>query len=160
MISPYACGLRSAKIAEKYGAAVAIAEVPPGPPVLATLVAEVYGNSDEQRLKLAKRVKEIFNTTTGVVDIDWYREAEHKRLLLEVDKEKAALNGLSEGVITRTVQIAVQGLPIDLFHQPADKEDIAVILQLPASQRARIDSILNISLRSTGDVHRRLGAVA
>ncbi len=138
------------EIAEKYGAAVAIAEVPPGPPVLATLVAEVYGSSDEQRLKLAQRVREIFAGTAGVVDIDWYREAEHKRLLLEVDKEKAALNGLSEGVISRTVQMAVQGLPIDLFHQSADKEDIAVVLQLPASQRARIDSILNISLRATG----------
>ncbi len=145
-----------AEIAEKYGAAVAIAEVPPGPPVLATLVAEVYGSSDEQRLKLAQRVKDIFDTTAGVVDVDWYREAEHKRLVLEVDKEKAALNGLSEGVITRTVQMAVQGLPIDLFHQPADKEDIAVVLQLPASQRARIDSILNISLRSPGDVRGAL----
>lgn len=145
-----------AKIAEKYGAAVAIAEVPPGPPVLATLVAEVYGSSDQQRLKLAQRVKEIFNTSTGVVDVDWYREDEQKRLLLEVDKEKAALNGLSEGEITRTVQMAVQGLPIDLFHQPADKEDIAVVLQLPARQRARIDSILNISLRSTGDVRGAL----
>ncbi|MDH3544105.1 MAG: efflux RND transporter permease subunit, partial [Desulfuromonadales bacterium] len=145
-----------AEIAEKYGAAVAIAEVPPGPPVLATLVAEVYGSSDEQRLKLAQRVKEIFDTTAGVVDVDWYREAEHKRLILEVDKEKAALNGLSEGAITRTVQMAIQGLPIDLFHQPADKEDIAVVLQLPASQRARIDSILNISLRSPGDVRGAL----
>ncbi len=145
-----------AEIAEKYGAAVAIAEVPPGPPVLATLVAEVYGSSDEQRLKLAQRVKDIFDTTAGVVDVDWYREAEHKRLVLEVDKEKAALNGLSEGVITRTVQMAVQGLPIDLFHQPADKEDIAVVLQLPVSQRARIDSILNISLRSPGDVRGAL----
>ena len=145
-----------AEIAKKYGAAVAIAEVPPGPPVLATLVAEVYGSSDEQRLKLAQRVKEIFDTTAGVVDVDWYREAEHKRLILEVDKEKAALNGLSEGAITRTVQMAIQGLPIDLFHQPADKENIAVVLQLPASQRARIDSILNISLRSPGDVRGAL----
>jgi multidrug efflux pump subunit AcrB len=144
------------KIAEKYGAAVAIAEVPPGPPVLATLVAEVYGSSDAQRLKLAKRVKEIFNSTAGVVDVDWYRETERSRMVLQVDKEKAALNGLSEGVITRTVQMAAQGLAIDLFHQPADKEEINIILQLPASQRARIDSLLNISLRSTLDTQAAL----
>ena len=137
------------KIAEKYGAAVAIAEVPPGPPVLSTLVAEVYGSSDEQRVKLAKRVKKIFNSTAGVVDVDWYREAERTRMVLKVDKEKAALNGLSEGVITRTIQMAAQGLAIDLFHQPLDKEEIDIVLQLPASQRARIDSLLNISLRST-----------
>ncbi|PLX73783.1 MAG: multidrug transporter AcrB [Desulfuromonas sp.] len=140
-----------AEIAQKYGAAVAIAEVPPGPPVLATLVAEVYGSSDEQRIKLAQRVKDIFKATTGVVDVDWYREAEHKRLVLKVDKEKAAFNGLSEGDIARTVQMAAQGQAIDLFHQPADKEEINMVLQLPASQWARIDSLLNISVRSTAD---------
>jgi len=139
------------EIAKKYGADVAVAEVPPGPPVLATLVAEVYGSSDEQRVKLAQRVREIFNSTAGVVDVDWYRETERSRLVLKIDKEKAALNGLSEGVITRTMQMAVQGLSIDLFHQPADKEEINIVLQLPASQRARIDSLLNISLRSTAD---------
>ena len=137
------------KIAQKYGADVAIAEVPPGPPVLATLVAEIYGSSDEQRVKLANSVKEIFQSTTGVVDVDWYREVERKRLVLKVDKEKAALNGLNEGDITRTIQMAVQGLAIDLFHQPEDKEEIDIVLQLPVSQRARIDSLLNISLRST-----------
>ncbi len=144
------------KIAQKYGADVAIAEVPPGPPVLATLVAEVYGSNDEQRVKLAKRVKEIFQDTTGVVDVDWYRETERKRLVLEVDKEKAALNGLNEGVITRTVQMAAQGLAIDLFHQPKDKEEIEIVLQLPASQRARIDNLLNISLRSPASVQGAL----
>ncbi|MBW2511842.1 MAG: efflux RND transporter permease subunit, partial [Deltaproteobacteria bacterium] len=139
------------EIAKKYGAAVAVAEVPPGPPVLATLVAEVYGSTDEQRIKLAQRVREIFNSTAGVVDVDWYRETDRARLVLKVDKEKAALNGLSEGVITQTMQMAVQGQSIDLFHQPADKEKINIVLQLPASQRARIDSLLNISLRSTAD---------
>ncbi len=139
------------KIAEKYGATVAIAEVPPGPPVLATLVAEVYGSSDEQRVNLAKRVKEIFSSTTGVVDVDWYREDDHNRLVLKIDKEKAALNNLTEGAITRTVQIAAQGLAIDLFHQPSDKEAIDIVLQLPERKRARIDSLLNISLRSTND---------
>jgi multidrug efflux pump subunit AcrB len=139
------------EIAKKYGADVAVAEVPPGPPVLATLVAEVYGSTDEQRIKLAQRVREIFNSTAGVVDVDWYRETDRARLVLEVDKEKAALNGLSEGVITRTIQMAVQGQSIDLFHQPADKEKINIVLQLPVSQRARIDSLLNISLRATAN---------
>ncbi len=136
------------KVAEKYGATVAVAEVPPGPPVLQTLVAEVYGQSDAQRVKLAEKVREIFTSTEGVVDVDWYRETPRTRLVLTVDKEKAALNGLSEGEISRTVQLATQGLPIDLFHQPTDKEDISIILQLPARLRARVDSLLNISLRS------------
>jgi multidrug efflux pump subunit AcrB len=140
-----------ARIAEKYGAAVAVAEVPPGPPVLQTLVAEIYGPSDAERVKLAERVKSIFASTEGVVDVDWYRETERKRLVLKVDKEKAALNGISEGEITRTVAMATQGLSIDLFHQPHDKEEIDILLRLPARLRARVDGLLNIALRSATD---------
>ncbi|PLY02100.1 MAG: multidrug transporter AcrB [Desulfuromonas sp.] len=145
-----------AKIAEKYGAAVAVAEVPPGPPVLQTLVAEIYGPDDDSRVKLAKQVRQIFKSTEGVVDVDWYREAERTRLVLKIDKEKAALNGISEEEITRTVQLATQGMPIDLFHQPRDKEEVNVVLQLPKHLRARVDGLLNISLRSTGNPKARL----
>ncbi len=140
-----------ARIAEKYGAAVAVAEVPPGPPVLQTLVAEIYGQSEVQRVALAEAVREIFAATDGVVDIDWYRETDRTRLVLDIDKEKAALNGISEGEITRTLQMASAGLSIDLFHQPDDKEEIDIVLQLPARHRARIDGLLNISLRSATD---------
>ncbi|HIJ89648.1 MAG TPA: efflux RND transporter permease subunit [Deltaproteobacteria bacterium] len=135
-------------IAEKYGAAVAVAEVPPGPPVLQTLVAEIYGQTDAQRLKLAGRVKEFLAATDGVVDVDWYREAERVKTVITVDKEKAAINGISEGEITQTVDLAVTGLPITLFHQPEDKEGSNIVLEMPRAQRARIESILNIQLRS------------
>ena len=137
-----------ARIAEKYGAAAAVAEVPPGPPVLQTLVAEIYGPDEASRVQLATEVKRIFATTDGVVDIDWYREKERNKLVLTVDKEKAALNGLSEGEIARAVEMGLSGRSIDLFHQPRDKEEIEVVLQLPQSQRARVDSLLNVSLRS------------
>ncbi len=140
-----------AKVAEKYGATVAVAEVPPGPPVLQTLVAEIYGADDAQRVKLARQVKKIFSTTQGVVDIDWYREKDRKRVVFRIDKEKAALNGISEGEITRTLQMATQGLPVDLFHQPTDKEQINIVLQLPPRLRARVDGLLNIALRSEVD---------
>jgi len=136
-----------AAIAKKYGATVAVAEVPPGPPVLETLVAEIYGQTDAERLKLATAVKKIFNDTEGVVDIDWYREDSRKKLVLTVDKEKAALNGISEGAISRTVDLALSGMAIDLFHQPNDKESVEMILTLPQSQRARVDGILNLQLR-------------
>lgn len=137
-----------AEIAKKYGAAVAVAEVPPGPPVLQTLVAEIYGPSDEARVKLAEEVKHIFNTTEGVVDVDWYRETDRKRLLLTIDKEKAALNHISEGEISRTVAMGMQGLSIDLFHQPRDKEEINIVLELPSFMRASIEGVLNIGMRS------------
>jgi multidrug efflux pump subunit AcrB len=136
-----------AAIARKYGAAVAVAEVPPGPPVLQTLVAEIYGPDEAERLKLAAKVKEIFNSTEGVVDVDWFQEEERTRQILTVDKEKAALNGISEGQITRSLAIAVGGLSFDLFHQPKDKEEINIVLEMPISYRARIETLLNISLR-------------
>lgn len=137
-----------AAIAERYGAALVVAEVPPGPPVLQTLVAEVYGPTEQDRLALATEVKKIMETTAGVVDVDWYREEPRTRTLITVDKEKAALSGITESQINRTIEIGVDGLSIDLFHQPLDKEPIDVILEVPRSQRARIEELLNISLRA------------
>jgi len=136
-----------AAIAARYGAAVAVAEVPPGPPVLQTLVAEIYGADEEERLKLATKVKEIFAATEGVVDIDWFQEKDRTRQILTVDKEKAALNGISEGQITRSLEIAVRGLSFDLFHIPADKEEINMVLELPIDYRARVETLLNLTLR-------------
>ncbi|MCW8800320.1 MAG: efflux RND transporter permease subunit, partial [Desulfobacter sp.] len=137
-----------AAIAEKYGATIAVAEVPPGPPVLQTLVAEVYGPNHASRLALAKKVKQIFAQTDGVVDIDWYRENDREKTIITVDKEKAALHGISEGDITQAVNMGLSGLSVDLFHQPRDKEEIDIVFQLPKAERARIDSILNIGLRN------------
>jgi len=140
-----------AKIAAKYGAAVAVAEVPPGPPVLQTLVAEIYGPSDESRVQLAAAVKDIFESTEGVVDIDWYQETERKRLLITVDKEKAALNNISEGEITRAVRIGMRGVAIDQFHDPRDKEAVRIVLELPQFMRASLEGVLNIGMRSDMD---------
>ncbi len=138
-------------IANKYNATVAVAEVPPGPPVLQTLVAEIYGPTDRERLALASEVKKIFESTDGVVDIDWYREADRSKTVITVDKEKAALNRISEDEITRAIQMAAQGLSTDLFHQPADKEEINIILQLPRDIRSHIERIQNMYIRSTSN---------
>ena len=140
-----------AAIAAKYGAAVAVAEVPPGPPVLQTLVAEVYGPDEQSRVALAQEVRTIFAETDGVVDIDWYREQDRTKLVLVVDKEKAALNGLSEAEIGRAVALALSGQSIDLFHQPRDREEIDIVLQLPQSARARVDTLLDLGLRPEHD---------
>ncbi|GBE12063.1 multidrug resistance protein MdtC [bacterium BMS3Abin13] len=140
-----------AAIAKKYGAAVAVAEVPPGPPVLETLVAEIYGPTAADRAKLATKVKAIFSSTPGVVDVDWYREKDRSKIVITVDKEKAALNHISEGEVTRAVQIGLHGLSVDLFHQPRDDEATNIVLELPEAQRARVASILNMSLRPDMD---------
>ncbi|HHO48886.1 MAG TPA: efflux RND transporter permease subunit [Desulfobacteraceae bacterium] len=138
-----------AAIAEKYGATLAVAEVPPGPPVLQTLVAEIYGPTDRDRVALAAEVKRIFSSTPGVVDIDWYREEDRTKTVITVDKEKAALNHISEEEVTEAVRMAVQGISIDLFHQPRDKEEINIILALPREQRAHLEKVLNVALRSS-----------
>jgi multidrug efflux pump subunit AcrB len=134
-----------AAIAARFDAAVAVAEVPPGPPVLQTLVAEVYGPTEEARLKLATKVREIYRTTPGVVDVDWYVEAQQPKTIFRVDKAKAALNGITEAAIARTVQMAVQGYPVTLLHAPREREDVDVWLELP---RARPDDLLSLPVRS------------
>jgi multidrug efflux pump subunit AcrB len=139
---------RLAAIAEKYGAAVAVAEVPPGPPVLQTLVAEIYGPTEEARLALATKVREIFRATPGVVDIDWYVEEQQPKTILRVDKEKAALHGITEAAITRTVQMAMQGFPVTLLHAPREREDVNIVLELPRALRARTNDLLSLPIRS------------
>ncbi len=137
-----------AAIARRYGATVAVAEVPPGPPVLQTLVAEIYGRTEAERVRLAAKVREIFSSTPGVVDVDWYREEERTKTVMTVDKEKAALHGISEAEITAAIETAVKGTEVDLLHLPAEKEPVKITLRLPEAGRARIDDLLNIQLRA------------
>jgi multidrug efflux pump subunit AcrB len=139
---------RLAAIAEKYGAAVAVAEVPPGPPVLQTLVAEVYGPTAADRLKLAAKVREIYHATPGVVDIDWYVEDQQPKVILRVDRAKAALHGITEAAISRTISIATQGYPVTLLHSSAEREDVNIVLELPRALRTRADDLLALPVRS------------
>ena len=138
---------RVASIAAKYGARVAVAEVPPGPPVLQTLVAEVYGPNEESRLALAQKVIDIFHTTKGVVDTDWYIEADQAKVRFVLDKEKAALNGISDEAIAQTLQMAVGGAAVDLLHLPREKEDVQIVVRLPQSLRTSPDDLLALRVR-------------
>ena len=137
-----------AAIAEKFGARVAVAEVPPGPPVLQTLVAEIYGPTDEARFALAQQVKDIFKGTPGVVDVDSYVEADPPKTRFVIDKEKAALHGISAETISQTLKIAVGGESVDLLHIPREKDDVNLVLQLPRSARARPEELLALRVRS------------
>lgn len=134
-------------IAQRYNARVAVAEVPPGPPVLQTLVAEIYGPNEEVRLKLAHEVIRIFKQTPAVVDVDWYIEEGQSRLEFVIDREKAALHGISVATIVQTLQIATGGLPIDLVHIPNEKEDVQLVLEVPRQLRTHPEDLLSIQLR-------------
>ena len=139
---------RVAEIAAKYGARVAVAEVPPGPPVLQTLVAEIYGPTAESRLALANKVIGIFKNTPGVVDTDWYIEADQPEARFVVDKEKAALNGINEESIAETLRLAVAGQAVDLLHLPREKEDVDIVFQLPRASRSTPEELLALRVRS------------
>ncbi len=137
---------RVTAIAEKYGARVVVAEVPPGPPVLQTLVAEIYGPTDDARRALAEKVIEIFKKTEGVVDVDKYIEADQPKTRFVIDKEKAALHGISAEMIATTLRLAAGGVPLDLVHKPLEKEDVTILLQLPLAYRTAPDDLLALRL--------------
>ncbi len=135
-------------IADRYGARVKVAEVPPGPPVLSTLVAEVYGPDDGERARIARQVKDIFTKTAGVVDVDWYREDNQTKYTFSVDKEKAALNGIDTADVGRTLKIALAGENAGLLHLPKEKEPVTINLRLPLADRSSVTSLSSIYVPS------------
>jgi multidrug efflux pump subunit AcrB len=141
-----------AEIARRHGARVAVAEVPPGPPVLQTLVAEVYAPDDASRHKLAAEVKRLLEETPGVVDVDWYVESDQPKASFVVDKEKAALAGVSADTVARTLAIAADGQSVDLVHQPREKEDVNVFLELARRDKPTPEHLLALRVRS-GDAN-------
>lgn len=134
------------KIADKYNANIKLAEIPPGPPVLSTLVAEVYGPDEKRSVEIAKQVKEVFKTTKGVVDVDWYIEDDQSKIIFEVDKEKAALNGIGTDVIAQTLLTALGGTTAGLLHLNNEIEPVEIFVRMPVEQRADIENLRAISV--------------
>ena len=135
-------------IADRYHARVKVAEVPPGPPVLSTLVAEIYGPDYHRQKQIAADIMNIFKETPGVVDVDWYMEETQPRYKIEVDSEKAALHGISVARINRTLEMALKGQLAGLLHQPREKEDVPILMRLPLSARAGIHRLKMLKLAS------------
>ena len=136
-------------IGNRYGARIKVAEVPPGPPVLQTLVAEVYGPDYQQQIALAKQLKHIFQTTPGVVDVDWYVADPQTKYDLKVDLDKAALHGVAAADISRTMQIGLDGATAGLLHVPEAREDIPIRVQLGRGDRSSIESLQALRLPSS-----------
>jgi multidrug efflux pump subunit AcrB len=133
-------------IAERYGARIKVAEVPPGPPVLETLVAEIYGPNLDRRIALARQIRDLFKQTKGVVDVDWYVEDDQPKYSLAVDEEKGALNGISEDDIARALQVASAGYSSGLLHQDSEKEDVALTVRLGRADRSDLEHIQSLKL--------------
>ena len=143
---------RLAALAAQAGGRVTVAEVPPGPPVLQTLVAEIYAPSEADRLHLAGEVERIFRATPGVVDVDRYIEAAQPTLRFVVDRQKASVAGVSAQAIDETVQLAAEGQPIGLAHQAREREDLPIVLGLPGASMHQSADLLSLRVRGSGGV--------
>jgi len=149
-----------AEIARRAGARVKVAEVPPGPPVLSTLVAEVYGPDYGRQIEVARQVERVFEGTEGVVDVDTYIEDDQPQVRFVVDQEKAALNGVSAEEVAQTLRVAVGGAGAGLVHLPAEQEDVPIFLRLPISQRSSVQDLSAVRVRGAGGRMVPLGELA
>ena len=134
-------------IGKRFGANVKVVEVPPGPPVLAPIVAEIYGPEAEGRRALAKQVRAVFNQTDGVVDVDDSSIASAPRALLLVDRRKAALLGVSQQQIVDTLRAGLTGEAASYLHD-GSKYPVAATIQLPAEMQGELSSLLQLPVRS------------
>jgi multidrug efflux pump subunit AcrB len=145
------------EIGRRFGARVKVAEVPPGPPVLQTLVAEIYGPDVGQREELARQVLGIFERTPGVVDVDWYVEDEQTKYRFDVDREKAALNGVTAEQIATTLRVALGGQVAGLLHQPREKEDVPIFLRLGRDERSSLEDLSELKVMGAAGMLVPLG---
>ncbi len=135
-------------LAENCGARMKVAEVPPGPPVLQTVVAEIYGPDYAEQIEIARQVRAMFEETPGVVDVDWYVEADQPRLLFRFDQRKAALQGISAQQVAEVVRIAEAGADVGLLHIPEEKEDVLIRVRVPVGKRAQPVNLLPLPVCS------------
>jgi multidrug efflux pump subunit AcrB len=134
--------------AKRLGANVKVTEVPPGPPVLSTMVAEIYGPDPVRRIALAKQVRDIFESTPGVVDTDWLVEDPAPKVELVVDREKAMLSGVTPEVVVKTLRIALSGMDAGLLHVDTARESVPLVLRLDRAQRSGLEGLLATTVPS------------
>lgn len=126
-------------LGQRYGALVRLVELPPGPPVLASIVAEVYGEPDQSYaviLDSAQRVSERLQLEPGLVEVDDVREASTRKLVFQTDQEKAALAGVSVAEIGATLQLALDGGNQDLLRVEGERNPLRIALRLPEALRS------------------------
>ncbi len=136
------------EIATRYKASVKVLEVPPGPPVMSTLVAEVYGPTFEGRIAAARQIKKIFDSTPGVVDTDWFVEDDQTRYKLAVDTDRAAVRGVSTQQVAMTLGVALNGYDQGLAHMEEAAEPVPINLRLPIADRSDPQSLSDLYIYS------------
>ncbi|HVS77249.1 MAG TPA: efflux RND transporter permease subunit [Steroidobacteraceae bacterium] len=139
-----------AAVARRYHASLQVVEVPPGPPVQAPIVAEIYGPQYVGQQRLAADIRKVFDDTPDVVDVDDSLTAPAQRLIIDVDRQKAALLGISQEQITDTLSLGLSGLDATYVHVGRERDPIPVRLELPPADQAAIGRLLDLDVRSAG----------
>lgn len=146
------------KIGKQYGANIKIVEMPPGPPVLSSVVAEIYGPPEagyDDIIKVSNRVRSDLEQTEGVVDVDDYVEAPQDKLHFILDQDKAALLGINNQQVAGSLKLAIEGGVAGTLHIASERQPLMIELQLPRASRSSEADLLNLSVKSArGDLVR------
>jgi multidrug efflux pump subunit AcrB len=150
----HAIGLRMRNdlqaIADRSGARMKLVETPPGPPVIASVVAEVYGSADhayEDLLLAADTVRARLAVEPGVVDIDHVREAPQEKQTFVVDKEKAALNGVSVEQIAQSLKSLLEGSSVGVIRHETERNPLRIITRLPVARRTSVAELSRVHVK-------------
>ncbi len=149
-------------IARKWNANIKMVELPAGPPVVATVVAEVYGRSDQPYSELrdaAKLVRQRLEKEVAVVDVDDSIEADQERYAYRIDKEKAALSGVSTEQAASTLELALQGRSAGILRVAEEVNPLMIELRLPREARASLETLRRITLKGTSGQMTTLGEI-
>jgi multidrug efflux pump subunit AcrB len=147
-------------IADETGASIKLVELPPGPPVLSTVVAEVYGSphhSYDELIQGAQLIKSRMKAEEGVVDVDDMVEANQRKFFFRVDREKAGLNGISTDDIVKTLRIALEGMPAGIVHVKTEQNELPIVLRLPRSARSDVVRLKTIVVKGRAGQAVQLG---
>ena len=147
------------EIARRHGARVQVAEVPPGPPVLSTLVFEVYGPDAAKRDGFAMKLKALLEMTPEITDVDTYIPSPEPLSRLVVDREKATLNGIAPAAVAAAARIGLAGETLDLAHMEDELEPVEIRLRIPAERRRSLDGVRALPLISRNGTPVTVGAL-
>ncbi|MCX6552426.1 MAG: efflux RND transporter permease subunit, partial [Acidobacteria bacterium] len=139
-------------LAVQFGARIQVAEVPPGPPVLQTIVAEVYGPDPQRRLDVARQVRDIFSKTDGVVDVDWYVETPQRKVTLDIDPQKTMAAGVPPAAVASVVRMAGAGEVAGIIHDERSRSDVPIVLRLPRVERGSIDALRGVRVMGSSPI--------
>jgi multidrug efflux pump subunit AcrB len=136
------------KIANRFGANAKVVEIPPGPPVLSTIVAEIYGPDYDEQIKIAEQVKNLLINTKDIVDVDWMVEDANSKIHFDIDKEKASIYGLNNQQIVSTIGVAMSDHPVGYIYKENEVSQVPINVILNKDERTSTTDINNLKMKS------------